>query len=104
MKPVKAPYTARQMLVCTHHREAESGKPSCGANGAQGLRDALKKTVKSNGWKGEVIVTQTGCLDICPAQGCVVGFHPEGDFYVVETDVSAAPALLSHLRRGLPST
>jgi predicted metal-binding protein len=97
MKPVKAPYATRQMLVCTHHRDPATGKASCAVNGGVALKDHLKKTVKERGWKGDVVVTQTGCMDVCPTHGVAVGFHPDATFFVAEPD--EAEALLEHLHR-----
>lgn len=97
MNPARPPFRVRQLLVCTHVRDPESGKSSCGRNGSIELRERLKKTVKARGLKGEVVVTQTGCLDLCPVVGCAVAFHPEGDFYVAGADEDEL--LLAHLTR-----
>ncbi len=99
MKPVKTPYARRQMLVCFNSRDPATGKPSCGMNGGAQLRDYLKKTVKERGLKGDVIVTGTGCIDICPAHGCAVAFQPDGEFFVSDTDEASAEALIAHLVR-----
>lgn len=97
MKPIKPPYTTRQLLVCTHTRDPASGKPSCGANGAQAFRDGMKKTLKARGLKGTYLVTATGCMDICPDQGCTVAFQPEGEFFLSDTTEEAAAEALARL-------
>ncbi len=97
MKAVKKPYEVRQLLVCANLRDPATGKPSCGQNGAQSLLEQLKKTVKERGLKGRYIVTKTGCLDICPEKGCIVGFQPEGEFFHVDCSPSSAESLLAKL-------
>lgn len=97
MKSLKRPWQKRHLLVCTNARDPSTGKPSCGMNGALSLRDTLKKTVKERGLKGTVMVTGTGCLDICPAAGCAVAFYPEAEFFLAETDQTAADELLAKL-------
>lgn len=101
MKTLKRPWSHRHLLVCTNARDPATGKASCGMNGAAALRDALKKTVKERGLKGTVMVTATGCLDICPSEGCAVAFYPEAEFFLSDTDAPAAEALLEKLVEGV---
>lgn len=83
MTPAKPPYTTRQALICTHVRDPDSPKPSCGRNGGAELRETLKKTLKERGLKGTYVATATGCMDLCPAHAVTVAFQPEGEFYTV---------------------
>jgi predicted metal-binding protein len=99
MRSVRSPYALRQMLVCTNRRDPAGPKPSCGNNGGAELRERLKLTVKERGLKGRVIVTSTGCMDLCPADGCLVGFQPDGDFAVVSGQPAEDEALLERLLR-----
>lgn len=101
MKPVKRPYEVRQLVVCTNARDPATGKASCGMNGAEALLGQLKKTVKERGLKGRVVATKSGCLDICPDRGCIVGFHPEGEFFHEECTPEAGERLLQRLTEGL---
>lgn len=101
MKPVKRPYEVRQVLVCANVRDPGAGKPSCGGNGAQAMVDELKKTLKARGLKGRVIATKTGCMDICPDQGCIVAFNPGGEFFHVETTPAGTEAVLARLIEGV---
>ncbi len=101
MKPVKRPYEVRQLVVCTNQRDPSTGKSSCGQNGAEALLGQLKKAVKERGLKGQVLVTKSGCLDICPDRGCIVGFHPEGAFFHEECDAEAGERLLQRLSEGV---
>lgn len=84
--PVPPPYTVRQVLVCTNVRDPATGKGSCGANGSAAFREKLKHAVKARGLKRQVLVTQSGCLDYCPATGCTVAVYPENRWYLAEMD------------------
>jgi predicted metal-binding protein len=99
-KPVRRPYTTRQLLVCTNKRDPEKGKPSCGMNGGVELRERLKQEIKARGLKGTYIVTSSGCMDYCPAEGCAVGFYPEGEFAIVGTEPEGDAELLDRLING----
>lgn len=96
--PVPPPYRVRQLFVCTHTRDPASGKASCGANGSVALRETLKHAVKARGLKRQVLVTQSGCLDVCPASGCAVAFYPENTWYIA--DPGEADQLLAQLIEG----
>lgn len=99
-RALKPPYTVRHVLVCTNLRDPSSGKPSCGMNGGAALRERLKKTVKERGLKGRLQVTGTGCLDICPSQGCVVVYYPENDWQIVEGEPAGDEAILDRALAG----
>lgn len=99
MKPLKRPYSQRQMLICTNSRDPVTGKPSCGMNGSAALRERLKMEVKARGLKGTVMVTTTGCMDVCPSEGCVVAFYPEGEFALSPTGIEVDAGLLERLLR-----
>lgn len=103
MKPVKRPYEVRQVLVCANVRDPASGKASCGNNGAEVVIGHLKKTVKERGLKGKVVATRSGCLDLCPDQGCIVAFQPDGEFFHAECTVEEAEAVLARLTRDGPA-
>jgi predicted metal-binding protein len=100
-KPVRKPYTTRQLLVCTNKRDPTTGKASCGMNGSIDMLGRIKAEVKSRGIKGQVIATGTGCLDYCPAEGCAVGFYPEGEFALVGTTPEDEAMLLEKLTQGV---
>jgi predicted metal-binding protein len=87
------------MLVCTNRRDPSAPKPSCGNNGGAELRERLKLAVKERGLKGTVIVTSTGCMDICPADACLVAFQPDGEFALVSGAPEDDAALLDRLLR-----
>jgi predicted metal-binding protein len=85
------------MLVCTNRRDPSAPKPSCGNNGGAELRERLKVAIKERGLKGTVIVTSTGCMDICPADACLVAFQPEGEFALVSGRPEEDEALVERL-------
>lgn len=99
-RPLKTPYSVRQLLVCTNLRDPSTGKPSCGLNGGTALRERLKKAVKEGGLKGTVMITGTSCLDFCPTQGCVVAFYPENQWELVDGDADGDAALLARALSG----
>lgn len=100
-KPVPPPCDTRHLLICTNNRDPATGKPSCGMNGSARLREQLKLAIKQRGLKGRVKATATGCLDYCPADGCVVGFYPENTWAIVPTDEASGEALLGQLVAGM---
>lgn len=99
-RPLKPPYSTRQVLVCTNLRDPSTGKPSCGMNGGTALRERLKRTVKERGLKGTVMITGTSCMDFCPNQGCVVAFYPENAWEIVDTEPEGDDALLARALNG----
>lgn len=101
IKPVRPPYSVRQLLVCTNQRDPSTGKPSCGRNGGVGLRERLKGEVKARGLKDKVIVTGTSCLGYCPEKGCAVGILPEGEWAIVDVTPEDEAALLEKITRDL---
>lgn len=98
--PVKVPYSVRQVLVCTNVRDPSTGKPSCGRNGAVAFREKLKHAVKARGLKRQVMVTQSGCLDYCPTEGCTVAIYPENEWLLTDTGDADAEALLARILEG----
>ncbi len=66
----------RQLLVCTNHRGAESGKASCALRDSETLLTGLKQAVKAAGLGDSVWVTKSGCLKHC-SQGTIVMTWPE---------------------------
>lgn len=101
-RPLPPPASHRHLLICTNERDPQTGKPSCGMNGSPRLREQIKVAVKAAGLKGKVKVTATGCLDFCPADGCVVAFYPENSWEIVaSTDEATGIELFERLKAGL---
>ena len=59
------------LFVCTHERDADSSKPSCGRRGGKELLKNLKDEVVAHNLKGRVRVVSSGCLDFC-SKGCAL--------------------------------
>lgn len=59
------------MFVCTHERDAQSGKASCAGRGSKELHAALQNEVREAKLKGRVRVVSSGCLGLC-SKGCAV--------------------------------
>ena len=75
MREVKAPWSAC-VLVCTHEREPETGRASCGLARGTELRTWLKARAKDAGLKGRILTAKSGCLDVCSPLGVTVAAIP----------------------------
>lgn len=92
MKPYK-----RHVFVCQGKR--------CAAKGSEGLLEALKERIKSEGLK-DVRVSKSGCLKVCKETDTegeyspAIVIYPEGVWYrnVVEADLSEI--IEKHLKKG----
>jgi (2Fe-2S) ferredoxin len=79
-------------LVCANRREADSPLgPGCAAAG-DAVFEALKREVASRRCFGDVWITKTLCLGVCPREGATVASYPAGEFYT-ETVATEAPRL-----------
>lgn len=76
MKTSDNPYK-KHIFVCTNHRE--NGEVSCSRPGLE-ICEYLKSYVKTNGLKGKVRVSRSGCFDLC-AQGPNVMVFPDYIWY-----------------------
>ena len=65
------------VFVCTHHREAETGRACCGTEAGTELRTWLKARMKQAGLKGEILTAKSGCLDVCSPRGVTVAAMPQ---------------------------
>jgi (2Fe-2S) ferredoxin len=63
---------SKHVLVCQHK--------TCLRQGAKASAKALKRAVKEQGLKGQVMVTKVKCLDQC-GRGPVMVVYPEGVWY-----------------------
>jgi len=66
-------------FICTHEREADSGKSWCGRERGTELREWIKDRRKAEGLKGQILVVKTGCLGVCSKRGVTVAIMPSGD-------------------------
>lgn len=88
-----APYE-RQMFVCTFG-------PWCRIEGADLVRDALKKGVKDAGLAGELRITKSGCLGQC-GHGPMIACWPENVWYAHVKPEDVPDLLESHVKAGAP--
>lgn len=90
----------RTLFVCAHCR-AEGERPSCAAEGRDGLAvlEAVKAELKARGLKGKVRASRSGCLDLCE-EGPNAFLYPDGAWF---SGLSAAdaPRLVDRLAEGL---
>lgn len=78
------------MVMCDHCRTPDSPKPSCGNQGAEGLRTWLKEQLVAQGLWGRARVVTASCLDICPADGVAMSLQGRlGDHSVRVVDPNA---------------
>ncbi|CAA7621975.1 ferredoxin [Magnetospirillum sp. UT-4] len=92
------PYYRIHLFACTNRRPEGHPRGSCGARGAEGLRDYLKARAKELGLK-DVRVNSAGCLDRCEL-GPVMVIYPEGVWYAYRTHADLDEILDVHLIKG----
>ncbi len=92
-------YYRYHVFFCTNLRE--DGGPSCGAHGAQAMRDYAKSRVKALGLagKGKVRISTSGCLDRCEEGPCVV-IYPEATWYTYVDRDDIDEIISEHLQNG----
>ncbi|CAN5540066.1 hypothetical protein BH23ACT7_BH23ACT7_02920 [soil metagenome] len=87
------------VFVCINQRDPEHPRPSCLANGAGDVFNALREEQGRRVLTGVKIVAG-GCLEACMV-GPVLAVFPDDVWYggVTEEDV---PAIMDHLEGGAP--
>ena len=93
------PYYERHIFFCLNERD--KGEKSCGHDGAKGVFDHCKSSVKKAGLSGpgQVRVNKAGCLDRC-AGGPVAVVYPEGVWYTYVDNSDIDEIVDSHLKQG----
>lgn len=94
VKRNESPYLAH-VFVCTNDRKGE--RKSCADGGSAHLKDMLKNAVASNGWKGRVRVSTSGCMGLCESGPNVIIYPQKIWFSGVEP--GSLPEILSTLER-----
>lgn len=89
-----APAPRLHLFVCANRREGSPLGPGCGDRG-EALYDALKAEVAARRAYGELWVTKTHCLGICPKRGATVARYPGAPPILSDVEVSDVAALLA---------
>lgn len=96
-----APGYKRHIFVCTHEREPDAARPCCSARDSLDVMKRMKMEAKREGID-DVRIQKSGCLDFCEnGISCVV--YPEGVWYSIKKPDEDIPAILEHLRTGVPN-
>ena len=86
MKEAEKPPFRRTIFFCCNERDP--GEAACANRGARALQEKLKAWVKANGYKKEIRVMKSSCMDQC-ALGPTVCIQPDNVWYfgVTEEDL-----------------
>ncbi len=87
------------LFVCTQPKP--EGIPSCAANGASALFDALELEIQTRGLDNDVQMTTCGCMGLCD-EGPVLVVYPAGVWYRRVQPSDASEIVAAHLRDGKP--
>ena len=69
----RSPYICH-VFVCTNDRRGE--RKSCADGNSQNTRTVLKQEVNQRGWRGNVRISQCGCMGLC-TEGPNVILYPQ---------------------------
>ena len=86
-------------FVCINQRQLEHPRPSCNANGAAEVFNALREE-QGRRLLTDVKIVAGGCMEACMV-GPVVAVFPENVWYGGVT-VADVPAIMDHLEGGEP--
>jgi len=81
------------ILVCTNQRPPDATLPCCASAHGLAVADALRQAVQRSPFRGQIWVTQTGCLTFCNARGATVVAYPSG-LWFTEVTLEDIPDLL----------
>ena len=95
------PGYSRHVFIGGHERPPDASRPCCSARDSIAVMKRLKVAAKEEGISG-VRVQKSGCLDFCEnGISCVV--YPEAVWYSIKNPDEDIPAILEHLRTGVPA-
>jgi len=96
-----APGYEFHVFICSHERPPDAVRPCCSARDSLQVMKRLKMAAKEEGIPN-VRVQKSGCLDFCEnGISCVV--YPEAIWYSIQNPDDDIPAILEHLRTGIPA-
>jgi (2Fe-2S) ferredoxin len=96
-----SPGFERHLFICGNQRDADHPRGCCADKGSLELVRTMKRAAKAAGIS-DVRVQKSGCLDYCEnGISCVV--YPEGVWYSIQNPEEDIPAILEHLRTGIPA-
>lgn len=87
------------LFVCTQQKP--EGVPSCPADGARAVLDALDRELQSRGLGNDVQLTTSGCMGLCD-EGPVMVVYPAGVWYRRLQPADVPEIVDSHLRDARP--
>ena len=81
MKSGTSPHL-KHLYVCLNLRD--DGRACCAGRDSEAILEKLKGYVKTNGLKGKVRVSRSGCMDLCE-RGANVMVYPDNRWYSAVT-------------------
>lgn len=82
-----------QIFVCTNLRPSASPLPCCSNADGDAVATALRNAASRSSFRGQIWVTQTGCLTFCNRIGTTVVAYPMARWFT-EVKVEDIPTLL----------
>jgi (2Fe-2S) ferredoxin len=89
----------RHIFACHTQRPPNHPHGSCGVAGGQPLWDRQGKAIETEGLKGDVGFTASGCLGFCSV-GPLMVVYPEGIWYRPKTPEDIDEIVETHLKQG----
>lgn len=92
-------YFEHHIFCCLNERKPGHERGSCIEGGAQKLFNYLKSRMKELGYKGQIRVNKSGCLDRCEL-GPVMVIYPEAVWYSYHSFDDIEEIIESHIQGG----
>lgn len=91
------------IFVCTNQRPPGATLPCCAGADGLAVAEALRQAVQRSPFRGQIWVTQSGCLTFCNSRGATVVAYPSGQWFS-EVTPEDIPDLLLKVTRPNPAT
>jgi len=92
-------YFEHHIFCCLNERKPGHKRGSCIESGGQKLFNYLKSRIKELGYKGQIRVNKSGCLDRCEL-GPVIVIYPEAVWYSYHSFEDIEEIIQSHIQEG----